>query len=401
MQALPAWVGHQVRAMKMAVRSKSVATVPFLENVDHFESECKKDKRVLVMMRPSAWQVALAQYPDIQLYNNSGFIYGLVKGLNENGYVVDLLAENTPIELTQKYDLFIGHGGSCKPLIDQLDPNIPVYQYISGLYWKVFDKESDERYTRFFDKHGGVKPTSHRRSITALIDGLKFLNERADVMFTINCPRMIAAYGKYAQKFYFTGLGAYLDDLFKIEVAEKDYDSGRKNFIYVGGTSGNLQKGLDLLIEAFAQTPDLNLYIYCKVEEEILKYCKKELSLPNIHYIYHWRYKPFHKRLKHLLKKTNFSVHAPINIGMGTAFMATMGVGMIPVGYVDVPGPGESAVLTDSWQVDSLCDCIRAASKKSPEWCSNAAQLTQAKYQEHCDPDVVQRNFREMFSLVK
>jgi glycosyltransferase involved in cell wall biosynthesis len=400
-QVFPTWAGIQVRKLQVRMQGRTAVAVPFLENIDHFKSARKKEKHVLVMMRPSAWMTALAQYPDIQLYNNSGFIYGLVKALNENGYIVDLLAENNPIQLTQQYDLFVGHGGSCKPLIDQLDPEIPIYQYISGLYWKVFDKESDERYTRFFDNHAGVKPDSHRRSITAMIEGLKFLNERADVMFTIYCPRMVAAYGKYSKKFYFTGLGAYLDDFFKIDPAAKNYDGGRGNFIYVGGTSGNLQKGLDLLIEAFATTPDLNLYIYCKVEEEILKYSKKELASPNINYIYNWRYKPFHKHLRQLLKNTNFSVHAPINIGMGTAFMATMGVGMIPVGYVDVPDPGESAVLTDSWQVDALRTCIREASEKSPEWCRNATQLTIAKYQEHCDPDVVQGNFREMFSLVK
>lgn len=400
-QILPTWVGCQLRNMQRALEKKSGSAISFLENIDHFESAHKKDKRVLVMMRPSAWLTALGQHPDIKLYNNSGFIYGLVQALNENGYKVDLLAENTPIQLKQEYDLFIGHGGSCKPLIDQLRPATPVYQYISGLYWKVFDEESDARYNRFFSKHGGRKPESHRRSITHMIDGLEYLNKKADVLFTINCPRMVGAYGPYSKKFYFTGLGAYLDDLFRVDPSEKDYDEGRNNFIYVGGTSGNLQKGLDLLIEAFAATPDLNLYIYCKVEEEILKYCKKELASPNIHYIYHWRYKPFHKQLKKLLKNTNFSVHAPINIGMGTAFMATMGVGMIPVGYVDVADPGQSAVLTDSWQVDALRDCIREASVKSPDWCREASRLTVEKYNDYCDPVTVQRNLSEMFSLVK
>lgn len=97
----------------------------------------------------------------------------------------------------------------------------------------------------------------------------------------------------------------------------------------------------------------------------------------------------------------NFTVHAPINIGMGTAFMATMGVGMIPVGYVDVPEPvGESAVLVDTWQVDALVDCIKEASQKSPKWCQDASVLSIEKYNEHCEPNKVEENFKAMLTQV-
>jgi glycosyltransferase involved in cell wall biosynthesis len=212
---------------------------------------------------------------------------------------------------------------------------------------------------------------------------------------------MVEAYGQHAAKFHSTGLGAYLDRRFDVSDGERDFNSGRSNFIYVGGTGGNLQKGLDLLIEAFALLPNLHLYIYCKVEEEILQYCRMELGLPNIHYIYHWRFRPFHARLKRLLRNTNFTVHAPINSGMGTAFMATMGAGLIPVGYVDVPDPGEDSVLTDSWQVEDLAECIRSASNRTAAWCREASRLARQKYAQHCDPQQVERNFRAMFESVK
>lgn len=396
-QDWPAYLNKKVGCVRRFFSGKGDEAIRFIESIDHFETSRKKDRRALVVMRPQAWLTAVSQFPNITLYNNSGFIYGLIKGLNLNGFKVDLIAENIPFEVTNKYDLLVAHGGGCRPLIEQLQPEITVIQYISGLYWEVFEKESNERYDRFFRKYGGERPEFHRRSISGMTEGLTFLNKRADFMFTINCPRMIAAYGEYSSKFHFTGLGAYLDPLFNLVEQEKDFDKGRKNFIYVGGTGGNLQKGLDILIEAFAANPDLNLYIYCKVEEEILKYCRKELELPNIHYIYHWRYKPFHKKLTSLLKKTNFSVHAPINIGMGTAFMGTLGEGMIPVGYVDVVDPGESAVLTDDWAVSSISDCVREASEKSADWCASASKLTLDKYNEFCEPDQVSENFRLMF----
>jgi len=376
----------------------NTVALKLLEDIDHFETKDLKKRRALVMLSPNAWLTALHQFPDIKLYNHTGFTHGLIKGLNESGYLVDMADPDHPFEFKKEYDLFVGHGGKCRPFLDQLKPGTPVYQYISGLYWRQFNEESDERYHRFFKKHGVSKVEKHRRSMEGLVDGLEYLNERADTLFTIHCPRMCEAYDKYADKFHYTGLGAYIDPLFEGSMEGRQFYVGRKNFIYVGGTSGNLQKGLDLLIEAFAQTPDLHLYIYCKVEEEILAYCREELCSKNIHYIYHWRFKPFHGKLRRLLRRTNFSVHAPINIGMGTAFMGTLGVGMIPVGYVDLEDPEGKSVLTESWDVNALSQCIRQASERTAEWCEDASLKIRSHYLEHCEPERVAERFKEMFS---
>jgi glycosyltransferase involved in cell wall biosynthesis len=399
-QTLPTRVRKGLERLRRPKAASGVSVPPFLPGIrDHLPGNVSP-RRALVALRPDIWIEAKRQYPNIQLYNHHGFVFSLVKALNEAGFVVDLVDSHSGATFSDHYDLFVGHGGHCQWILDRLPDKTPVYQYISGLYWRAFDRESDERYDRFFSSRGLQKPLRHRRSITNLIDGLESLNRRADVLFTIHCPRMAEAYGPYAGKFQFTGLGAYLDQLFLVNAKEKDFDIGRKNFIYVGGTSGNLQKGLDLFLEAFAKTPDLHLYIYCKVEEEIHNHCHKELSCPNIHYIYHWRYRPFHNRLKHLLQRTNFTVHAPINTGLGTAFSATLGAGLIPVGYVDLPEPYDHVVLADSWSVDSIVECIRDASARSSIWCEEASKEAVQRYKKHCDPETVEKNFRAMFEAV-
>ncbi len=390
-------VGEFVRTRR-AKSSGQAKRLDSVEGIKYFKEGEAFDKNALIMLYPDAWLTAKREHPNIKLYNHTGFVYSIVKALNLNGYRVDMIHPDSDFVVEKDYDVFIGHGAKSEKFVTQLADHTIIYQYISGLYYKVFNQESDARYDRFKLKNNVKEPLDHNRSMEGMHHGLEFLNNRADVLFTIHCPRMCAAYGTNSSKFYYTGLGAYIDPLFIVDDAERDFEKGRKNFIYVGGTSGNLQKGLDLLIEAFSKTPDLNLYIYCKVEEEILQYCRKELASKNIHYIYHWRFPIFQDKLKSLLKECIFSVHAPINIGMGTAFMATLGVGMIPVGYLDINDPTDDEVLSSDWSVESLMVAVTKASEMPVYWCKKASSASLVRYKHYCDPQEVEKNFIRMFS---
>jgi hypothetical protein len=40
--------------------------------------------------------------------------------------------------------------------------------------------------------------------------------------------------------------------------------------------------------------------------------------------------------MANLMKWINYNVSAPIDTGTGTAFVGSLGLGLIPVGYVDI-----------------------------------------------------------------
>jgi glycosyltransferase involved in cell wall biosynthesis len=342
--------------------------------------------------------VAIDQYPDIRHFNYFGLTYEIVKALNENGYrvdIADLTREHVP---TKSYDLFIGHGGRCRTIIDRLPAESLIFQYISGAYWHGFNEESRQRYERFARSRGIKVPDRYRRDLSEVLEGEEYLLNKADCVFTLNCPRMISTFGGYQSKFFFTAFGAYIDQALFIPPAERRHDQGLRNFIYVGGTGGNIQKGLDVLIEAFASTPHLHLYIYCKVEDEIVTHYKLELALPNIHYIYHYRYPAFSGKLKRLMRRINFSVHAPINSGMGTAFMGTMGLGLIPVGYVDIEDDPECTVLSQDWDLESIVACIRRAAGKDAHWCELASSGIIKAHNRMCGTSALRVSFKMIFS---
>lgn len=99
------------------------------------------------------------------------------------------------------------------------------------------------------------------------------------------------------------------------------------------------------------------------------------------------------------MEKVNFTVHAPINSGMGTAFMGSMSHGLIPVGYVDLPPHEECSVTTEKWDVDSITECIAKASRKSTEWCETASIRVISLYDEICGIRSLRVKLEEAFSI--
>jgi glycosyltransferase involved in cell wall biosynthesis len=109
---------------------------------------------------------------------------------------------------------------------------------------------------------------------------------------------------------------------------EKDWAQARRHFLYYGGT-GNIQKGVDLLIEAFAAERRCHLHLAAPLEPELLKAYKTELSAPNIHYAHPRRLLP--GRLQGIVKRCAFTVLCGFATGQSTALIGSLGSGLIPV----------------------------------------------------------------------
>jgi len=66
--------------------------------------------------------------------------------------------------------------------------------------------------------------------------------------------------------------------------AEKDFAAARTRFLWFG-SHGLVHKGLDLVLEAFAQMPELSLTVVGPVQAEpdFIEAYQRELALPNVH----------------------------------------------------------------------------------------------------------------------
>jgi hypothetical protein len=294
-------------------------------------------------------------------------------------------------EPEKRYDLFLGHGGHTRSILDRLPKGTFVMNYAAGAYWKEFNRMSQERYDDFCRRKGLPPVRNFVRTLSGAEEGEEYLVRRADATF-ISGPRTMATFAGVTKGTTLLYLGAYFDKDYLVE--DRDFEAGRKNFIYVAGTGGNVQKGMDLLLEAFARMPDLHLYIYCKVEDEVRRAYRSELALPNIHYVYHYSKGPLRSRMKALLKKINFTISAPMDTGVGTAFLGSLGIGLIPVGYIDIEAEESNSVLTDFYTIEAIIDAARKASEQSAKWCREASRQTLERFKRLHDPPQFGRNFK-------
>ena len=395
-QFLPTYSKQQLQKIRKILLHKSSNDIPIVEDIDYFKSEKPKSRRALISLLPTAWLNAENEYPNIKHFNVTGLTYEMVKVLNENGYLVDISDYRISYIPVQNYDIFIGHGTNCKSIVDNLSDHTKILQYVATMEYNTFISESNQRYKDLARRKG----INFSGSIKRKIMDESFIISKADVLFSCNCPRMIQSYGSNAKKFFITSYSAYIDKALYIPFTDKNYETGKKNFIYVGGTGGNIQKGLDVLIEAFIITPDLNLYIYCLVEDEILEYYKNELNSSNIHYIYYLKAKPLQKKLKSLMRKINFTVHAPINTGLGTAFMGSLGLGLVPVGYIDFEPSVDFGVISESWDIQTLTEKIKEASNLNTEDIKERSLKALKYYNKNYRPNVFHKNFTTLIQRI-
>jgi glycosyltransferase involved in cell wall biosynthesis len=286
-------------------------------------------------------------------FNPRGASLEIARALNQCGYVVDSVSHrDDSFAPEREYDLFIGHDGvSFRRISGMLGRQTKRVTYVTGCYGEAFAAETEKAYSRFCRSRG-----LDRLSLKACrsIDASNFAVSSADLVVCLG-KETRKTFLPVAKKVAAINNAAYLDPNTAPEQFVRRVATS--NFVYYGG-SGNIQKGVDLLIEAFAGLPEAHLYVFGPLEPEVVRAYARELRSPNIHFVHHWRF--VSKLVRRLVSSCTFIVLCGFATGQSTALIAGLGLGLVPVvnTEADIGAPGIAITETS---VPGVRDAVRRA----------------------------------------
>jgi len=193
--------------------------------------------------------------------------------LLERGYTVDVIEwTNTAFLPKKKYDVVIDVHNNLERLAPLLGRECIKIFYATGAHWAYQNQAERAR----------IEALTKRRRVT--IQPRRQLAPENPMQYADHATALGSS---FSADTYPDRKPETLIPLLSIvefpSPARKDFSVVNKNFVFIGG-GGAIHKGLDLVLEAFAELPDYHLTICgpMTAEKDFAQAYEKELSLPNI-----------------------------------------------------------------------------------------------------------------------
>ncbi|MBN1124196.1 MAG: glycosyltransferase [Sedimentisphaerales bacterium] len=294
-------------------------------------------------------------------FSNPGIARGLIRVLTQMGYTVDLIDYDCmDFQSQKKYDLFIGHGGFNWEYLSRnvIGDAVRIY-FSTGTYWKEHNRREKQRFDDLQQRTGRRLPYDRLVKISE-----DFACHETDGILCLGNRDCADTYRHFDQVIHLDN-AVYQDD--RYDPDKKDFAAGRSHFLYFGST-GNVHKGLDRLIEAFQQTPQAHLWIAGPLEQSFAEYFGPTIEqCPNLHYVgfIELRSPQFYQ----LMDRCNVTILASCAEGSPGGVIECIHRGLIPIltrgCHIDV---GDYGLLLADDSIETIQSTIQNVMNLSIEW---------------------------------
>lgn len=324
---------------------------------------------------------------DRVIFSNWGIAQGIPRALNELGYTVDIVEyDDVDWTPTQEYDLFIGHGGvNFEGIHRRLSSKTVCIYFSTGIYWKEWNTREAERFTGLAKRRGFLLPPDR-----AIGHSEEYANQEADGIICLGNSAAVQTYGQFKRVI---GIDNAAYPLERLAGKGKNHDAGRHHFLFFSG-SGNVHKGLDLLLEAFAGT-DWHLHICQDMDPKFSRIYKHELQqCPNIHV---YGSVPMRTpEFENLATKCNWVISATCAEGQPGAIIECMAYGLIPVlpvsANLDIEDFG---FLLPDCEIPTIRAVVSRLTGLSREECEHRSLLASRRVKDRYSPENFIKSFKE------
>ncbi|OQW31775.1 MAG: glycosyl transferase family 1 [Nitrospira sp. SG-bin1] len=195
----------------------------------------------------------------------------------ELGFAVGVIdSHNRTFRPTKSYALFIGHRINFDRIAPLLKSECIKIAFLDTAHWVFNNHATYLRKLQLQQRKGVTLTGSHR-----LVEH-NLAIEHADYAVAYGNQFTLSTY-RYANKPLFP---IHISSCVQVPWPEhKEYDTCRTHFLWFG-THGFVHKGLDWVLEAFAQMPEYQLYVCGPLEREmdfVRVYYRELFQTPNIH----------------------------------------------------------------------------------------------------------------------
>ncbi len=279
----------------------------------------------------------------------------MVRSLNELGYVVDVVNwDNTSWRPSRHYDLFIGHGSiNYKQISDYLSTDTIRIYYSTGTHWREQNVREAERIFNLAKRTGFLLPPDR-----ANLNNEDVAYLAADAIICLGNREVVDRFSMFRNVF---NINNPVSPLNWEGWHNKDYRNGSKHFLFFAG-HGNIHKGLDLLLEVFAEAKDFHLHICQHLEPTFSRVFSTYLTaLDNIHvYGFTKARSPEYDNLANLC---DWAILPTCSEGQPGSTIECMAHGLIPI------LPDSANIDLEDWGVH-LPDCEISTIRSVVEYCS-------------------------------
>lgn len=286
----------------------------------------------------------------------------------ERSFIVDVIDYDNPAFVPEhRYDYFVSARTNIERLRNRLNEDCHCIVHLDTSHYTTNNRDAlarvvDCQQRRGVDLFGSVRMIEVNAGI-----------EAADAAVLLGNDETASTYAYAGKPLYPLDVPAVVD----LPWAEsKDFDVARSRFVWLG-SDGAVHKGLDLVLEAFAQLPDCHLTICGPIDRDPA-FCKAyaaELALPNIEQL-GW-VDVSGDQFAQLAATSAALVYPSCREGQAGAAVNCIRAGLIPIVSretgVDVNGFGTE--LTDC-RVDTIVEAVKGVSQGSPEALYTRARAT-------------------------
>ena len=282
----------------------------------------------------------------------------IARAWSELGFRVDAIDNyNLSHRPEGSYDVVVGARMILEPLLKRMDNEPLKVFHIDTCHWLANNTAQLRR----------IRAVQDRRGETLKPRKLIEVNRAAELADVATVLGNDFTMGTYA----FRDLAIHRVPISSVapgDWMDRDMETARRSFVWLG-SQGLVHKGLDLVLEAFAGMPDLDLYVCGPIDEEkdfVAAYRRELHETPNIHPI-GW-IDVQGPEWAEIARKCSAVVYPSCAEGGGGSVIACMHQGLMPLvtpsASVDVPDGGGLELKDET--VEGIREAVRSIAGESP-----------------------------------